>query len=480
MNVIASVVGGKSRLGRLASAIFTKDEFGALVGPIVMDIDGAALQARFDEIVSRVEEIEAKASDDERDLTEEELIEVENLGGEADKVKRRMAAIANLAPPPSAGRRAAADVENRGDRGQRGKDSVVPANPRNRDDRGGFKSFGEFAQKVQSAVRDPGNVDQRISNAATTYGNEGVGADGGFAVPPEFRREIWKKVMEEENLLARCAELVTGGNNLTIPKDETTPWQTSGGVQVYWENEAGQIGQTKPQLEMTTIRLAKLTALVPLSDEVLEDAPGLESWLRAKAPGKMASKINSAIVDGNGVGKPLGILRAGSLISVAKETSQPADSIFYANIVKIWSRMYAPCRRNAVWLINQDIEPQLYQMAFDPDATAGKVPVYLPPGGASGSPYGTLMGRPVVPIEACKTLGDKGDIILADLSQYWALRKSGQDIRTDVSMHLYFDQALTAFRFIFRVNGQPAWGAVIAPENGSMTRSWAVTLDERS
>jgi HK97 family phage major capsid protein len=143
----------------------------------------------------------------------------------------------------------------------------------------------------------------------------------------------------------------------------------------------------------------------------------------------------------------------------------------------MWSRMYAPSRRNAIWLINQDIEPQLDAMAFDPKATS-KVPVYLPPGGVSGSPYASLKNRPVVPIEACSTLGDQGDIILADMTQYWALTK-GQDIRTDVSMHLYFDQGLQAFRFTFRVNGQPAWGKSIDPQHGSLTRSCFVTLDAR-
>jgi hypothetical protein len=47
-------------------------------------------------------------------------------------------------------------------------------------------------------------------------------------------------------------------------------------------------------------------------------------------------------------------------------------------------------------------------------------------------------------------------------------------------MHLYFDQAVTAFRFIFRVNGQPAWGSSITPQNGNNTRSCFVTLDERA
>jgi len=149
----------------------------------------------------------------------------------------------------------------------------------------------------------------------------------------------------------------------------------------------------------------------------------------------------------------------------------------------MWARMYAGWRRNAVWLINQDLEPQLEGMAFvgngiTPTA-ASSTPAYMPPGGVADSPYARLKGRPVVPIEACAALGDLGDIILVDLSQYWALTKAG-GIQSDTSIHLYFDQALTAFRFIFRVNGQPAWSSTITRQNGSSNDlSWAVALQAR-
>jgi hypothetical protein len=47
-------------------------------------------------------------------------------------------------------------------------------------------------------------------------------------------------------------------------------------------------------------------------------------------------------------------------------------------------------------------------------------------------------------------------------------------------MHLYFDAAALAYRFIFRVAGQPMWGSAITPENGNLTRSWAVALEARA
>lgn len=435
----------------------------------------AALEAKREEFVNASQSIIDALGEDE-ELTDEQIAEIEANKAEVEKLDKQIAALKTFAPQGQ-GRKSSADGNGNGNGSGNGR---IPAQPRINDQRHGFSSLGAFAVAVRQHYTGQAETDdlRKLRNAATTYGNEGTGADGGFPIPPEFSREIMVKVMAEENLLNRAAQLTTSRNSMSIPKDETTPWQSSGGVQAYWEGEAAPITASKPAFEQSQVRLVKLTALVPITEEALEDAVGLESWLRAKAPAKMAAKINTAFVRGTGVGQPLGILRSPSLITVNKETSQPGDTVWFANINNMWSRMYAPWRRNAIWLINQDVEPQLEAMAFDPQASS-KIPVYLPPGGLSQSPYATLKGRPVVPIEACSTVGDEGDIILVDMAQYWAFSKSG-GVRTDTSIHLYFDQAVTAFRFIFRLNGMPAWSSVIQPENGSLTRSWAVTLAART
>jgi HK97 family phage major capsid protein len=57
-------------------------------------------------------------------------------------------------------------------------------------------------------------------DAPTTFGSEGVGPDGGFAVPPEFRTTIME-VMGETELLVRTDLIDATGNSLTIPTHET-------------------------------------------------------------------------------------------------------------------------------------------------------------------------------------------------------------------------------------------------------------------
>jgi len=447
----------------------------------------SALEGRRSELFDASEALVAETADGE-DLSDEATEAISANTAEIAKLDKQIAALKSLLPKGQ-GRQTSpeARTEPTGD----GRGARVPAQPRIDNSKHGFRNFGAFAIAVKDHVKNVVSDDvNKLRNAATTYGNEGTGTDGGFLVPPAFSMEIWQKLQAEENLLNRCTQLVTDGNSMMIPKDETTPWQTSGGVQVYWEGEAQAPTASKPAFEMGALRLAKLMALVPISEELLQDAAGLESWLRAKAPAKMAAKINTAIIAGTGVGQPLGIIPAytavgTSVVQVSKETSQPADTIWMLNIEKMYARMYASWRRNGVWLINQDLEPSLAGMAFQATGASSAlpgtsaVPAYMPPGGLSNSPYGTLKGRPVISLEACAAIGDLGDIIFADLSQYWALTKAG-GVQTDTSIHLYFDQALTAFRFIFRLNGQPAWSSTITRQNGSSNElSWAVALQAR-
>ena len=100
------------------------------------------------------------------------------------------------------------------------------------------------------------------------------------------------------------------------------------------------------------------------------------------------------------------------------------------------------------------------------------------PSGANGNQLATLMGRPVIPVEYCATLGTVGDIILVDLDQYVMIDKGG--IQSAQSMHVRFVNAEQTFRLTYRVDGQPAQRAAITPFKGSNTLSPYVTLATRA
>lgn len=444
------------------------------------------LKARLAELHEEQTAIQAKADAENRPLNADEQTEIDRLFADFEGVERdianreRMAAQAAKLNAPAPRKTqpnpvAIADTLE-------ASDIRAPRATNQERARNGWRTFGEFTIAVKNAAL--GNqVDSRLTNASlTTYGNEGVGADGGFAVPPDFRNTIMTKVMGAESLLSRCDQIETSGYSITVPKDETAPWGTAG-IQGYWDGEAGTYTQKKHAFEHSTIKVNKLTGLVPVTDELLQDAPALGSYVQSRAATVLDFKVSDAIINGTGAGMPLGILNAPCTVQQGKESSQVADTVHGLNLVKMWARMPSQWRSSAVWLCHPDVEPELLKAglqvgpAASGTATGGTL-IYMPPGGVSQSPYATLFGRPVVPHQACAALGDVGDLIFAALGQYAAVLKAG-GLRTDSSIHLWFDQSVTAFRFTLRMGGQPWWSAAISAKNGSTTYGPFVTLEAR-
>ena len=350
----------------------------------------------------------------------------------------------------------------------------------------GFRSMGEFARAVVGATmsaRNGGGVDSRLAMlmpgdrsaaAPGTYANEGVGADGGFLVPPGFSTTVNQIALEEQSLLSLTDQMPIEGNTMTIPKDETTPWGSTG-VRAYWQGEAAAGTATKPVLGRTDMRLKKLLALVPVTEELLGDATALNAYLPPNMGRSIRWKSDEAVLFGNGAGAPLGAFIGAAAVSVAKESGQTAATINVTNVTKMISRLLPGSYSRAVWLVNNDALPQLFTM------TMSAYPVWMATGANSvqASPYGNLLGRPIIVTQHAKTLGTQGDIMLADLTQYQSITKAG-GITMATSMHLYFDADAVAFRATFRVDGQPKLAAAVSPANGSNTMSAFVQLDTRA
>lgn len=348
----------------------------------------------------------------------------------------------------------------------------------------GFKSMGDFAMTVKAwsdGKRDDKRALAWLQKTAETGLTEGIDSDGGFLVPEEFSTDILKKTYNNAALVSRCRDVPMQTKAVKIPYVKETSradGSRQGGIRAYRANELGALSASKPTFGAIRLEVEKLYVYVAASEELLEDASAMGSMISAAAADELSFKMDWEVINGTGAGMPLGILNAPCLVSVAKEALQGADTILMENIVNMWSRCYGPSRANAVWLINQDIEPQLFTMSLA--VGMGGIPVYMPANGLAGSPYGTLMGRPVIPCEQCDTLGDKGDIFLADFSQYlYARHVSG--INAATSIHLKFDYDQTVFRFVVRTDGQPWWPAALTPNSGSTnTLSPFVTLAERA
>lgn len=343
----------------------------------------------------------------------------------------------------------------------------------------GFKSFGE--QLISVAKAAGGFADPRLMEQKATGMSEGVPADGGFLVQEDFAAELLKLTFAQGEILSRVRKFPISANSNSLRAnylDEGSRADGSrwGGVLAYWKAEAAEKTASNPTFGQLLLELNKLIGLCYATDELLQDAAALESIINYAFQMEFTYQLEDAVINGTGAGQPLGIMNAPARIDVAKEAGQAADTIVSENIVNMWSRMWAPSRKNAVWFINQDCEPQLHSMYVAVGATG--VPVYLPAGGLSAAPYATLYGRPVIPVEYCQTVGDLGDILFADLSQYWMIDKGGMQQAESIHVRFIYDE--TCFRFVYRADGQPSWPGTITPANSTTTLSPFVALAERA
>lgn len=347
-----------------------------------------------------------------------------------------------------------------------------------------FRSLGEQMLAVFHHANSRGSVsDQRLIRAPLGLGEADPSA-GGFLVQTDFSNAILQRIYETGKIAGGCTRfnISSAANGIKIPAvDETSrqDGQRFGGTQVYWVAEGAPIGPSRPRIRTVDLDLKKLAGIVYMSDELLSEASAVATMVNTMVTQEIAFVFENSILRGTGAGQPLGILNSPCKISVAAEKGQAKATMVKENIDNMWSRMWGPSRDNAVWFVNQDVEPQLNQMYQS--AGAGGWPVYLPAGSAgsnlAGKPQALLYGRPLVSIEQASTVGTEGDIILADMAQYILAQKG--EVQSAQSMHVQFLTDQMAFRFIYRVDGQPWWNAPLTPAQGTNTKSPFVTLAAR-
>jgi HK97 family phage major capsid protein len=355
----------------------------------------------------------------------------------------------------------------------------------------------------------------------TMTGSASGGYLGGFAVKPEWADTVWDKARSIDGPLARCVIAPCLAREFKLPgylessRGNTGRW---GGVQAAWG--AGEISsltsqQSQPELTLINFRTERLVIWTsPISRDLLADSLIMPLVLSYAAQSELRFAIEYAMVrgpaqmpsGGQSAGGPQGVVDSfgnpgAGVVAVAKDSMQSSGTISTTNIDAAWGAIYGPCKRNAIWIANDDTI-----QAIDEVATSAGWPqaTYLPQG-VGGNQFPLIKGRPLVMSEACPAIGTPGDLICADWSQYWFVYHKpkptdsglafdlaiprddghlgivalpGDAIEQRQSGERYYDQDEVSFLWKLRADGRSIWPSTMTTLVGA-TVGWASVIQKR-
>ncbi len=418
--------------------------------------------------------------EEEKKLTDDEAERDDEINARVDEIDKRLAAVkrqeANAesqkkytewmndsqpTPPPQT----AADVPDV---------EVKPAFENDTEKRG-FKHAREFFQAILS-THQTGRMDDRLKPLrmqAAAGSDEGMTISdpyGGFMVPTGFSPSLLQIEPEADPIGALTTKVPMANPSIKMPARVDTDHSTSvaGGLTVTRKVETVAATASRMTLSQVSLVAYSLFGYSFATEELITDSA--ISWTAAIEQGfsdAFAGKILDERINGSGIGEMEGILKSGALVSVS--SSQTADTIKYANLAGMMSRSWGYGK--AVWMFNHDCLPQL--MAIQDGAGAH----VWQPSAREGIP-GLIFGRPAFANEYCQTIGDAGDIILVNWSEY--LEGIYQPMQSSESIHVRYAEHERAFKFWIRNAGVPWWSSALTPAKSSNTLSPYVTLAARA
>jgi len=298
--------------------------------------------------------------------------------------------------------------------------------------------------------------------------------DGGNLVPPKYAVDLYQRTYDQNQLLRYLSPIPIAGRRIGIPalkEDSRADGSRHGTVRGYWAYEADQYTRSSPQFRRIELLLHKLVVGVYATEEIIEDSPqALENYVTPLATAEINFQVNDAVINGGGAGKPMGLLKANSKITVAAVSGQGATTIVAQNLLSMKNRITPAFRRGMVWLFNQDAEQSLDRMYVGTGQHSATNFLSYDDGGSL-----RIMGSPALLIEQCATLGTEGDII-AFAPQGYACIVKQLGVESAMSTHVRFDYGESMFKFRFRMDGQVKDDVALTPYKGTQTTSAVVTL----
>jgi HK97 family phage major capsid protein len=350
------------------------------------------------------------------------------------------------------------------------------------------KNFGDWLLHVGKACVSS-NVQGRIDAAKhleKVYGSEfnpwqkaamaeASGVTGGYIVPPDFYTQLLA-IAAEDNFFRKYAFVQPMASaTLQFPFLDITTVQSAGvspffgGVQAYWTEEAQTRTETEPQFKMMELKAHELSGYSVSSNVLLQDAAfGLEKFLMMLFGRAVAWYEQYAFLQGNGVGKPQGVLGASASIAVNRGT---ASHFSFADVGGMLAHLLPSSYNKAVWAISPTVVSDLLQLKDG----ANRAIFLSIDQGVTRAPTWKLLNLPVFITEMLPALGTKGDVMLLDPSLYVIGDRMSLEIAA--SEHVNFLKNQMTWRFVQRVDGQPWMDKPVTLQDGTSTVSPFVILN---
>ena len=268
---------------------------------------------------------------------------------------------------------------------------------------------------------------------------EGTDSEGGYLVPDEFERTL-VEALEEENVFRTLAHVIK-----TSSGDRKIPVVASKGT-ASWVDEEGAYTESDDAFSQVSIGAYKLGTMIKVSEELLADSVfDLEAYISKEFARRIGAREEDSFFNGDGKGKPLGILAAAGGAEVGV-TAASATAITADEVIDLFYSLKAPYRKNAVWVLNDATVKQIRKLKD----TTGQ---YLwQPSLVAGTPD-TILGRPVKTSAFMPTAAAGAKTIaFGDFKYYWIADRQGRTFKK--LSELYAANGQVGFMGTQRVDGK--------------------------
>ena len=270
------------------------------------------------------------------------------------------------------------------------------------------RASDEYSAAFWNQTRRKDSVTPEMKNAL----QEGVDSEGGYLVPDEFEHTL-VQALEQENIVREHAHVFT-----TSSGNHKIPVVTSKGT-ASWIDEEGAIPESDDVFGQQMIGAHKVGTLIKVSEELLNDSAfDLEGYFASEFARRIGNKEEDAFFNGDGVGKPLGILAAtgGAQVGV---TAASATAVTADEIIDLFYSLEAPYRKNAIWVLNDASIAAIRKLKDNNGQSLWQPALH------EGT-YDTLLGKRIFtsPFVPEMKSGQKS-VIFGDLSFYWIGDRQG-------------------------------------------------------